>query len=745
MLSNFALSLSHEGIRFLKRAPDGWLLVSETALDNPELPNELNKMLDAAVILDSSPIWSKLLIPNDQIKYMTLDDPQAGIDEIEAALEAETPYRASELAYDYSRDNDRTYVAAVAHDTLQEAEDFANEYRFSPLSFAAVPTAGTFIGEPFFGRSKLAETQNISAERETQAVAVIGIADLQTAVNEPEPQDEPSEPETDFSDISVPLAPPPAPPAEPADDVVLFETSAPKDGPKLPEFSAIAPTVSTVQSRISSIVPSDAPAAVVTPTIAAPVTPPEPVIAPKPPKPETKTADAASKVQVAIDDQRKKPRFLLLILMGLLIAFMAAVAVWASVADFDVSRLWGGSNDSDIVVTEVDLVDEDLPTETDEMLADLIEDVEMSEPDPVMDTLLAENGTLLPPTDLPTGQVMSPAEAQRLYAATGVWQKSPAFAYIPQPETSDSVTIAAIDPVTFGTDAVALPNIAAMQPDLSYISPLSPPTPGTEFQRDARGFIAATVEGTVLPSGVVVYAGRPSPVAPNRPFETEPEAQGTIPDGSTLTTSSGVALSSVRPTARPDGLAEQIERDALGGFTANELAGLRPRLRPAAVEESAAAAIQESVVIPQADVAAIAAAVASAAPRVPVENATPQAVEQSPVPPVRPRNFDRVVSRTDDANTVAPTARNAVVQPTGPVPNSVATAATDRNVISLRQVALIGISGSSSNRTAIVRFRNGSVQSVRVGDSLDGGQVTAISERSLNYSKRGRVITLDMP
>ena len=745
MLSNFALSLSHEGIRFLKRAPDGWLLVSETALDNPELPNELNQMLDAAVILDSSPIWSKLLIPNDQIKYMTLDDPRVGTDEIEAALEAETPYRASELAYDYSRDNDRTYVAAVARDTLQEAEDFANEYRFSPLSFAAVPAEGTFIGEPFFGRSKLAEAQNISVERETQAVEVIGIADLQAAPDEADQQAETPEPEIDFSEISVPLTPPPAPPAEPADDAVIFETSAPKDGPKLPEFSAIAPTVSAVPSRISSIVPNDGLVAVATPTISAPVAPPEPVIAPKPPKTEPKTPDAEPTVQIAIDDHRKKPRFLLLILMGLLIVFMAAVAVWASFADIDVSRLWGGSNDNEIVVTDVDLIGADAPSENDEMLADLVEDVEMTELDAVMDTLLAEDGTLLPPTDLPNGQVMSPAEAQRLYAATGVWQKSPAFAYIPQPQTSDNVTIAAIDPVTFGTDAVALPNMAAMQPDLSYLSPLSPPTPGTEFQRDARGFIAATVEGTVLPSGVVVYAGRPSPIVPNRPEGLAPDTQDAIPDGSTLTTSSGAALASVRPTARPEGLAEQIERGALGGFTANELAGLRPRLRPTAIEEKAAAAIQEPVVVPQADVAAIAAAVASAAPRAPVDNATPQAVAQSPEPPVRPRNFDRVVSRTDEANTAVPTARNAVVQPTGPVPNSVATAATDRNVISMRQVSLIGVSGTSSSRSAVVRLSNGRIQTVRVGDSLDGGQVTAISERSLNYSKRGRVITLDLP
>ena len=63
----------------------------------------------------------------------------------------------------------------------------------------------------------------------------------------------------------------------------------------------------------------------------------------------------------------------------------------------------------------------------------------------------------------------------------------------------------------------------------------------------------------------------------------------------------------------------------------------------------------------------------------------------------------------------------------------------------MRDIALIGIAGSSSSRIALVRMGNGRIVSVRVGDTLDGGRVTAIGESVLNYEKRGRVVSLEMP
>ena len=436
----------------------------------------------------------------------------------------------------------------------------------------------------------------------------------------------------------------------------------------------------------------------------------------------------------------KRPKYVFAILMALLLAFLLAVAIWSSTLENGIAGLFGGN---DVTVATLDA---DNPAPEDEAAADLGD--AMSDVDIAIENL-TQDGALLPPTDLPLGQVLSPAEAQRLYAATGVWQRAPTFPYTPKIETTDGVTIAAIDPVTFGTDAVALPSITAMQPDLSVVSPLAPPAAGTEFDRDANGNIRATEAGTVLPTGVTVFAAtatttrpiaRPDGIAPN------PEAAPTTnPD---LVTAGGVSLASLRPRSRPDNLAENIERDTLGGYIASELAALRPRERP---DNLVIVAPEPAPLpIPEADVDAIAAAIAAAAPPDLTAGASQYAVASSPLPIQRPRNFDRIVTATaaslqSEPEASAPTDVSATMRPTGPVPGGVARAATENNVLTMRDIALIGIAGSSSSRIALVRMGNGRIVSVRVGDTLDGGRVTAIGESVLNYEKRGRVVSLEMP
>ncbi|MGK7754360.1 hypothetical protein [Roseovarius sp. C03] len=63
----------------------------------------------------------------------------------------------------------------------------------------------------------------------------------------------------------------------------------------------------------------------------------------------------------------------------------------------------------------------------------------------------------------------------------------------------------------------------------------------------------------------------------------------------------------------------------------------------------------------------------------------------------------------------------------------------------MRQVNLIGVYGSNSNRRALVRLANGSYKKVKVGDRLDGGRVAAIGTSELRYVKSGRSVTLTMP
>ena len=79
-----------------------------------------------------------------------------------------------------------------------------------------------------------------------------------------------------------------------------------------------------------------------------------------------------------------------------------------------------------------------------------------------------------------------------------------------------------------------------------------------------------------------------------------------------------------------------------------------------------------------------------------------------------------------------------------PTTASVAREATLVGAINLRQVNLIGVYGSSGDRRALVRLKNGRYLKVQIGDRLDGGKVAAIDGDQLQYIKAGRMVTLEI-
>ena len=162
MKPNFALSLSFEGIRLLLRAAEGWRLVDAVSLDSADLVGDLALLEAKARELSEETVTSKLIIPNDQIKYITLETGDLGEDARDQiardALEDATPYAVSDLAYAISFSGSKTFIAAVAHETLAEAEAFAKEHNFNPVSWVAIPEHGSFDGEPFLVKRKLQAT-----------------------------------------------------------------------------------------------------------------------------------------------------------------------------------------------------------------------------------------------------------------------------------------------------------------------------------------------------------------------------------------------------------------------------------------------------------------------------------------------------------------------------------------------------------------------------------------------------------
>lgn len=350
----------------------------------------------------------------------------------------------------------------------------------------------------------------------------------------------------------------------------------------------------------------------------------------------------------------------------------------------------------------------------------------------------------LPP--LPTidqGQNPTVEEAEALYAEDGIWARSPERPDLRPFDLLDSIYTASIDPQISALDAVALPEPGVNPGELLRRIPPPPPF-GTEFSLTDQGLVAATSQGVVTPEGAFVVAGAPPVFARQRPREIADPAP-TIEVGDAV-------LGTFRPTERPANLDELRERQVLGGLTTSELGERRPPARPQSPQEAAAAAslfrgddgsadtqIAAADPVPDADVtAALEAAIGG----------TDLAVARSRLPATRPSNISQIVASADRQPTAAPTAVAAAAVAPGPdIPSNadVSRAATDRDAMRLRNVNLIGVTGTNTDRRALVRLSSGRFVRVTVGDRLDGGRVAAIGETTLQYVRSGRTVTLEIP
>src|SRR6056297_2187281 len=796
MKPNFALSLSFDGIRLLHRAgASGWHLVGEVALDCEDLSADLAALREKAATLDASGLSCKLIIPDEQIRYLDLPASSAPYGDYDAAaaeaLDGATPYALEDLAFDWNVEGARLYVAAVARETLQEAESFAADHRFNPVSFVARPMGDGFGTEPFFGETSCAETP---VERDAERIEIIGAAQL------PEPETVP-DPVEDAPEAEAPPAPEPesdaaetakAAPGREAESAVAFtsiraERDAPATGaptlagaaraaPKTPETvpveaeatpgpaaASLAPTpdsgpdeaaagdqgaigfFSRRPRRAEPVMPAPVPRAEpgffgvehdtphVASTNGAGLAPPE---------------DEADRMTIfgartSQRGQRGKPRFLGVILTAALILLMVGVAAWATIfPDSGVGRLLRGVEPEIALTPEIPeiaapaSVPEARETVTEDPVPEATPRAAVPEPEiglpPEPEITLApepETGLEVAEEPEPVAGPLSPDEARARYAVTGIWQTPPAPPQEPEAGTIDDFYLTSIDEDVPMGDAVALPAVPGLAPDARPATPAAPAPPGTQFTLDARGLVVATPEGALTPDGVVVRAGPPPVIPPETPARAVP-----VP-GLALTAEAAAELerlSDIRPRSRPGDLIEQQERGALGGRTRTELSGLRPRPRPASIAQATAVTSD-----PDAVAAAVAEAVEEAAPE---PSTTPQAVAASLKPRPRPGNFERIVRQAPQQRAAAVT-----VAPRIPSSASVARSATDRNAINMRQVNLIGVYGSPSNRRALVRLSNGRYQKVQVGDRMDGGRVSAIGDSELRYNKRGRDVVLRMP
>jgi hypothetical protein len=342
----------------------------------------------------------------------------------------------------------------------------------------------------------------------------------------------------------------------------------------------------------------------------------------------------------------------------------------------------------------------------------------------------------LPPID--QGQNPSLEEAEALYTEDGIWARSPERPDLRPFDLLDRVYTASIDPEVSDFDAVALPDPGVNPGELLRRFP-PPPAFGTTFDLTANGLIAPTPGGVVTPEGAFIVSGTPPVVARQRPRDVVTEAPNSDVEDAILGT--------FRPAERPADLVENRERTLLGGLTEGELAQRRPAERPASPQEVAAQASlfpgeEEGITV---DTEAIQGAVEVAALAI---GGTDLAVARSVLPRTRPANIAQIVASADraPAEPVTAVALEAVAAaPSIPSNSDVSRAATERNAIRLRNVNLIGVTGTASDRRALVRLPSGRFVRVGVGDRLDGGQVAAIGETTLQYVRSGRTVTLEIP
>ena len=213
------------------------------------------------------------------------------------------------------------------------------------------------------------------------------------------------------------------------------------------------------------------------------------------------------------------------------------------------------------------------------------------------------------------------------------------------------------------------------------------------------------------------------PVPKQRPAAIARLAEKAAEVAAAAPTDPAATLSANRAKSRPAKVAAVAEAAAQAAEAENPpvaLAMMRPQPRPRNFSPAIEAAVAAAVAPPPAQQQVAAATVRTPAP-----------VDRTPTPTIEPEEEDEP--------------ETASVAPSIPTRASVAKQATVADAINLRQVNLIGVYGTNSNRYALVRLSNGKMQRVRVGDTLDGGKVAAIGDKELRYIKRGQNLTLALP
>lgn len=803
MKPNFALILSFEGIGLLHRVKGGWHLVGEVMLDSADMAGDLGGLAAKARALDPTGLRTKLVIPEEQIRYMTIEAPERDVGRIEAAvraaLDGATPYALADLSWDWSVRGGTVHVAAVARETLAEAEAFAVEHGFNPYSFVAMPGEGAFAGEPFFGETAHAARvlgPDEAVDREAEVIRILGAAHLPEPEAPPEPETTPDTPAGTGEDV------PEAPPEVPVEPQVDTTADKPPDGRrgrggkkrrKAGVAAGIAAPVAFSSSREAGPPPPRAgegpkvplpKARFSAPPVATDPAPKAPPVLSAAPAPDAATeatgpAAAPSSVRPSAAPgrggflSRRKP------------SGAGHGRAKAESADTTAKPGAPATAGAQPMATTTTLdeaqrltvfgarrTDGAAPARQPRYFALVLTAALLL----LLVAIAAWSALFL--DDGISGLFRSGDRVQTAeeMQATGSEPDtaSQASEPVPLPETTAGATPPATVPVAVpevlspdeARARYAATGIWQMAPE----PPLSPVVP----ERQAPALVGpdeAVRFGDIagLPGAGALLTADRRPPAHGGPAQRTPEPALTADGASDATDSADVAAAvaaaltetpdTPTPATDPEPEVTDPPRDARGLVAATP-EGVRtpdgitvfagapplrppatpPRAAPVVLGDPTAAAPQEPTLRPRERPRDL----SDGRDRTDLDT-TGRTEEAVLRPRPRPAGMDAIVAAATEAAAAEPVSTDQRLEVDIPTTATVARAATDRNQISLRQVNLIGVYGGTDDRRALVRLANGRYRKVQVGDRLDGGQVAAIGDDELRYVKRGRSVVLKMP
>lgn len=514
MTPSFALLLSPDGIVLLHRSENGWLRLGTADVGAEDLGAEMAALRALAQATETGDLGTKLILPDEQIRYLTIETAQTTQDEVEAAVLAATPLARDEMRIDFDRFGGRTHIAAVAEQTLSEAESFAQEHGFTPLCFSALAEPYTFQQEVFFGAATGA-----AAAAEVPPEKADG---LRAALRAPMP------PQTD-ADADIPVF-----------------VSRPRDA-DTPSAQEEAPVARF--TRHSGAADDGA----VAPTLPGPAKPRPSLSAQRSPSRTETTADIALSRGLTSDtSNRRSPVAGVALAAGLAVAVIGA-GVWASRSiEGDLGEL---------LTLDPGLQEDPLANAPVEVAVVAPPTMPEVAPSVVAQPVIDAPADDTPPTPIVTaipGRVLSPSDAARIYAATGVWQRAPrlpADQNVDEQSTLAGLHAFANQPTADRLPVPTGPAPALAMHELQVIAPRNPAPVNRPLPRDADGFIRASRTGTIMPTGVPVFARAPAARPPLRPTDDrvylrDDSVPAVLIDGVTGIALMSFTAESAAPTAR---------------------------------------------------------------------------------------------------------------------------------------------------------------------------------------------------